>query len=405
MDCQNDSSRVLNIPISTQFREPWFDMMGRAIRFLQATEECNEKSCYQLKDGPNLQDYAYQVRSGARDIFLSHAMRIQTSWEQFLQSGTLEREAALIHEYVLCSRVQSPGETSNSTAVPKSTEESYTKVSPLLNLPCEVFERIFLYVVGRYELKGETLRLSFHTYSGNLSTQLIFYKPRTWGNLAVLQICRAFRNLAIFYYGVPKEESLPFSPQLDTLFIRGEMLDKFGGYNLWLRYDGAYFINAETYGVKPWSKVRKISNECLRRPTEITIDIHNGTIYKECWLEIWYCLGRLFTNARCLKCHISQPDRCFLETFEEEYTEGKEFNLSHDFYALHGLFVAIGDAPADHLFPNLKNLQLVKVADLCTHPWIGWLSSLETRNYMERLHMWMIDGADIVQRYGQVAQE
>ncbi|KAI1802615.1 hypothetical protein F4811DRAFT_554712 [Daldinia bambusicola] len=406
MDYRNDPSRVLNVPINTHLPEPWFDMMDRIIRFLQATEECNEKSCYQLKDRPNLHDYVRRVKSGARDAFKKDSTQTRIYWERFSQTRILKREPLLIHKRGSHSRVEHPDEASISTVVLRRLKELYVKVSALLNLPCEVFERIFQYVVGCYELKGETLRLRFHAYPGNHATQLIFYKPRTWADLEALHICRAFRNLAISYYGAPKENSLPFSPMLDTLLIRGEGLDKFGGYNRnhWLYYDGAYFINEEPSGVKPWSKVTRLSNECLRRPIEITIDIHNGTIYKECWLDIWHCLGRLFTNARCLRCHISQPDRCFLESFEEE-TEKKEYTLEHDFRALQGLFIAMDTAHPGQLFPSLENLQLVKVADLCTHSWISWYSFPKTRDYMQRLHMWMIDGAEVVQRHKRQEQK
>ncbi|KAI1480730.1 hypothetical protein F4774DRAFT_408556 [Daldinia eschscholtzii] len=412
MEDRVDSSRIINIPFDTQLREPWDKILDRVGSCILATKDCNQESCYQLKHRHSLQDYEDNPQKNAKAAVRRLFDRTRDSWEQILKAQTLTREVMPKYECESLPKVICSGKSRIAAAAPNGLMGSSTKASNLLNMPCEVFERILQYTVGRYELKCELLRLNYHGFTDSRLTQLIFYKPRVWADLNVLQICRAFRNLAISHYGQPQENSLPFSPKLDTIVIQGEGLDPFGGtyyvrgvayppnlelqnwYNddLWLYHNGAYMIHEDRPRVRPWSKITRISDECLRRPTEITLDIYDGTVFRFKWESIWCYLGLTFTNASCLKFNISQLDCCVFKA-SEEGEEGPErrYVSQHDFYVLKGLCWAIDETPPNALFPKLKNLQLIKVADYCTRTWPSRYSSAINEKSMGLLMMKLID--------------
>ncbi|KAK6955898.1 hypothetical protein Daesc_003544 [Daldinia eschscholtzii] len=412
MEHRVDSSRIVNIPINTQIQEPWDKMLDRIISYTLASKNCNQGSRYQVENRPSLRDYEDRPESNAKAAVRRLFDRTRDSWEQILKAQALAREAIPRYECGPLRKVIYSRESRIAAATPNKFMGSSIKAPNLLNLPCEVFERILQYTVGSYELNGELLRLNYHGYKYNRSTQLIFYKPRVWADLNVLQICRAFRNLAISYYGPPQENTLPFSPKLDAIVIQGEGLDPFGedyyvrgvayppnlklqnwNNDHWLHHDGAYMINEERSGVRPWSKVTRISDECLRRPTEITLDIYDGTIFKLKWQGVWDFLGRAFANTRCLKLNISQLDCCVFKASEEsEEDPERRYVLHHDFYVFRGLCWALDDAPPNLLFPKLENLQLIKVADYCTRSWPSRYSSAINEKSMELLTMKLIDG-------------
>ncbi|KAI1659157.1 hypothetical protein F4813DRAFT_387867 [Daldinia decipiens] len=394
MELQYNHSRAFKVSVNTQLQEPWSKTLERILPFLQCVDECNFDSQYHPKHRASIE---YYVGDHFKPILMSYVGRTFNSWKKILESRTLKKTALFRNQCRSPKKVFHTKQNHRATVTPNNLTRPRKRTLELLDLPCEVFQHIFEYVVGSYELKGDLLRLCRHTppsrYGQNTSTQLILYKPRAWAELKVLRICRAFRNLAISYYGFPQENSFPFSPRLDAIVIQGEELDCFGEErahsgiscfaNLylqdwnnddhWLYYDGVYKFNENRYGVRPWSKVTKISNECLRRLNEITIDIHDGSTYKSHWKHIWHFLGRTFTNTTCLRFNISRVDCCARRESIEEQDLGlkkkKKYYLSHDIAILRELGLAIEESPPNRLFPKLEALKLVRVADYCTDVW------------------------------------
>ncbi|KAI0130936.1 hypothetical protein F4814DRAFT_456901 [Daldinia grandis] len=392
MELHHDHGRAFKVPVSTQLQEPWSDTLKRIIPLFQCIHECNSNSQYHPKHRASIHGYA---GDNFKPVSMSHVRRTCYSWRQTLESQSPKKKPLFTDEYNECgptTGVICTKQSHKATATPSSPTKRRKRAVGLLDLPCEVFEYIFEYAVGSYELRGDLLRLCRHTYniqcSQNISTQLILYKPRAWAELNVFQICRAFRNLAISYYGSPQENSFPFSPKLDTIVIHGEGLGYSGeemtssgvsySPNLhlqdwdnddhWLYYDGVYRFNENMCDVRPWSKVIKTSNKCLRRATEITIDIHDGSTYKTHWKDIWYFLGRTFTNTACLRFNVSQAD-CCARMKPGMDLGAKKYYLSHDIKILHELGFAIEESPPNRLFPKLEALKLVRVVDYCTGIW------------------------------------
>ncbi|KAI2779277.1 hypothetical protein F4815DRAFT_446601 [Daldinia loculata] len=348
---EHEHGRTFKVPVNTQLQEPWSDTLERIIPFLQCVDECNSNSQYHPINRASIQ---YYVGDGFKPTLMGHVRQTFYSWKQILESRTLKQRVLFTGECRSRTKVVYGKQNHGAPAMPRK------RTLELLDLPCDVFQYIFEYA------------------------------PRAWAELKVLQICRAFRNLAISYYGFPQENSFPFSPKLDTIVIQGEGLDCIGEErtysgvscfaNLylqdwnnddhWLYYDGVYRFNENKCNVRPWSKVTKISNEFLRRPTEITIDIHDGSTYKSHWKHIWHFLGRTFTNTTCLRFNISRVDCCARRKPERAQGLGvKKYYLSHDIRILRELGFAIEESPPNRLFPKLEALKLVRVADYCTGTW------------------------------------
>ncbi|KAI0853854.1 hypothetical protein F5Y00DRAFT_269229 [Daldinia vernicosa] len=387
MEHQHDHERTIEVPVNTQLQESWDNTLKRILSFIQCIDKCNLDSQYHSIHRASAQDY---VGDDPKPEWASQLKQTFYSWQQILQSQTPKKIGQFTDEFdepEPPTKAVYPNHNHKDTAMLSSPTKPKKRKPELLDLPCEVFEHIFEYTVGSYELKGYLLRMCRRTkYRQINSTQLILYKPRAWADLKVLQVCRAFRNLAISYYGFPQENNFPFSPWLDTIVIQGEKLNylkpsagvayypnlrlqDWNDDDHWLYYDGVYKINEDVCDVKPWSKVTKISNECLRRPTEITMDIYDGTAYKLHWKHIWHFLGRMFTNTTCLRFNISQVDCCALKKLDGFQDQGLEKYLCHDITVFYGLGLAIEESPPNRLFPKLESLKLSRVADYCTGTW------------------------------------
>ncbi|KAI8960658.1 hypothetical protein F5Y11DRAFT_367299 [Daldinia sp. FL1419] len=310
MEHQQCHDRTFRVRVNTQQQEPWDNLLRKLLPFLEFSNECLGDSERDPKLRTIIVDYG---EHHGRAEYERHLTRTLDSWRQILESQTLTQNVLFTDRRESSIEITFPKGTLKPSATSKNCTKPTKKAPQLLDLPCEIFEHIFQHVVGSYEVKGFLLRLFDHGYLRNISTQLILYKPRSWAELKVFHICRAFRHLAICYYGVPQKDGFPFNPKVDTMVIRGEKRNYFGEKravcgvafppNLklqdwkdddhWLYYDGVYSFNETMGRVRPWSKVTKISAECLRKPTEITLDIFDGTAYTIlAWKQVWHFLGQ-----------------------------------------------------------------------------------------------------------------
>ncbi|KAI0830451.1 hypothetical protein F5Y06DRAFT_301895 [Hypoxylon sp. FL0890] len=382
-------NQILNIPITRNNPGAWTNVLRRALEFVKSRTECYKHTHEKYDHGAQnyLDDYQMPVFDERKEELYLH-------WCDLLKSGKWEDEWKPRNEWGLAIH-GARQRTDYNTLAKLRTRPS--RGFRLLDLPVEIFMRIFEYAAGgSCELQANVVRLRHHNFPHNDSTQLIFYQPRLWAHLNVFQVCRAFRNLAIEYYGVPRQDSIPFSPKLDTVVVHGEQLDHFGyddavdgvafGPNLWLQdwknkdhwllHDGVLSFNYLPRDVRPWSTPTVVSADFLQRPRKITMAIDDGTIYGWCWEQVWRFLGQTFVNTRCLKLDICHMDTCGT-TQEQNRTEGwselgetvRGYYKAHDIYVLFGLSSVMCDSYLGKGFLKLEVLEIESVADCCSRSW------------------------------------
>ncbi|KAI0133271.1 hypothetical protein F4776DRAFT_126561 [Hypoxylon sp. NC0597] len=373
-------TRLIRIPITSD-PNAWGKMLYCALRFLRARAKCyvHIPRIYDHRPGQYLGDY-YQL------VSTEHEGALYLLWRDLLQSGNWKnaRELERVWEEDV-QEAQHPADD-NASTTPRNSSSGGLH---LLDLPIEIVEQIFEYAVGgSYELQANLIRLRYRDRPDNNSTQLIFYQPRLWADLNVFQICRAFRTLAIKYYGVPQQSSLPFSPKMDTMVVHGEKQDQFGRINAecgvafspnlrlqdwenedhWLLRDGVYSFNHSPVHVRPWSTPMAVSAEFLQRPTKIIMQVDVGTIYKWDWEDVWLFLGQTFVNTQCLKFNICHMDICGATEKVVRLPELRGNFRAHDLWVLMGLAEARQKSHR-RIFSRLEALEIEKVGTCCSSSW------------------------------------
>ncbi|KAI0384789.1 hypothetical protein F5Y04DRAFT_277521 [Hypomontagnella monticulosa] len=255
-----------------------------------------------------------------------------------------------------------------------------SRTPPLLNLPIEIFKKIFEYASGKYDLRAD-LVMPDEEKLGSLiykPSRVLFCNTRTWAKMNVFQICRAFRHLAIDYYGIPQRDSLPFSPALDTLVLHSQTpphLDHMEGNGRpeWVRtwrksaFDGVYGCN-NTPGTNWYmdTPMTMISSDFLHKPTTITVDIGKGS--KHCgvtWGDIWLFIGVTFVNVQSVKLRTYQLDSCKLYRIHGRRA-AEIYYRRHDMWVLFGLINAMSRPCMVERFARLKLLEVEKTEEYCT---------------------------------------
>ncbi|RYP39027.1 hypothetical protein DL766_000667 [Monosporascus sp. MC13-8B] len=366
-------TRKLVITVNDRNPDGWEGVVSRILPFIKCTKECNR--CWTHRYEPcHFRGRQNPQLSRLNDVRFDHWAKTPISLEN--------SEDAVAS--VTCG--QENAANAAQEVVDQTTRSNIH--SPLLNVPIEVFTRIFEFMTGAHELQARTLRIThWSSFAAQRQpTQLIFYTPRTWSDMSVFSVCRTFRELAIEYYGLPTPGTIPFNPKLDTVVIQAERLslsgvlqpdDDFGYHrnvalqnwwdpNHWLRKGGVYSVNELPGSVGPWSKPMKVSAKFLEQVSSMKLVVDDYTIYQtEEWADIWTLLSQTFTNLKCLKMDICELDSCG----GKKGWHKKDYYKAHDLWVFGGLLKASRkdlsiereDSPTG-LFAKLSTIEIEKVA-------------------------------------------
>ncbi|KAI1135355.1 hypothetical protein F5Y05DRAFT_416342 [Hypoxylon sp. FL0543] len=315
-----EQNQMLKLSVLSKKQGSWTNVLRRALEFVKSRTECY---------GHTHQKYDHGADRYLDDHLL-HFFDERTQIVYLRWSGLLKSRYPKEWQDEWSSAIQGSQQRKNVKAL-ATPRNCSSRGFRLLDLPTEIFTRIFEFAAGGpYELQANLIRLSHHGFPDNNSTQMIFYEPRLWAHLNVFQVCRAFRNLAIEYYGMPQQNSIPFSPKMDTIMVHGERLNGFGyrdavdgvafGPNLWLQdwverhwllSDGVHSFNRQAAHIRPWNTPMAMTADFLQRPKHITMAIDDGTTYRQRdWEQVWRFLGQTFVNTQCLKLNICHMDAC-----------------------------------------------------------------------------------------------
>ncbi|XXG97364.1 hypothetical protein Hte_003663 [Hypoxylon texense] len=256
----------------------------------------------------------------------------------------------------------------------------------IFDIPIEILTQIFEYVVEGYSLLGYLRINRGSCFDGNLSTQLIFHKPRTWADntFSISRTCRAFRNLAAEYYGVPRQYVIPFSPKLDTLLLFGHSLTfddavhapivnlpSWDENDSWLLHNGVYSTNMQYANhVEQPCKLAILSAEFLQRPRKVVLKVDSGRPYGygipylvQDRAQILNFIGETFTNTQVFKMIFNIQDECKRRGRKKDV--GNYYTDNH-IHFLEGLIRAVERSSASTFFPNLKTLEVKNVEYFCS---------------------------------------
>ncbi|KAI1411301.1 hypothetical protein F5Y13DRAFT_191576 [Hypoxylon sp. FL1857] len=378
-------NQSLRVSITSRDPDAWTEVLHRTMEFMKARTECYVRTHKKYDHGARgyLEDRMLPLVDNQNEVIYRH-------WKELLESGDWKKHYKPRRGLGPITQEAQQSDTNDALTTPSNRKFR------LLDLPIEIIRLIFEHMVGGpYELHGNLIRLSHHGFPDNDSTQLIFHQPRVWADLVVFRINRAFRNLAIDYYGVPRQDSLPFSHVMDTVVIHGEELDHFGyddavegvafspnlwlqdwgNENHWLLHDGVYSFDCAPSQIKPWTKPMALSADFLQKPRKITMAVDNGTTYQWDWEQVWRLLGKAFVSTRHLKLNICHMDACgFVKELERpqdheigEAVSGKY--KAHDLWVLFGLSSVMYESFVVPYFPKLGVLEVEKITDCCSHMW------------------------------------
>ncbi|OTA96853.1 hypothetical protein M434DRAFT_27469 [Hypoxylon sp. CO27-5] len=252
----------------------------------------------------------------------------------------------------------------------------------LLSLPADIFLKIFDYMVPPYELEANMC------FTRRIRRQLmILPSARTWKSMKVFHISKAFRERAIQLYGQPCESSVPFNSRMDKLVI--------ADFIAFHRVNSLLRINPEfdpfwTDINRPWIvrngvhcyKMESCSpNSDGDLPTPLPpkflefikhVDIpvlsknYLGGIRTLEWNLFFYWLNGMLPKIEFVSISVQWYDNCCAKRTPGEIPD--KLYRSRDIAFLWGLSNAsmILRPPGFRLFPNLRRLELVRTASMCS---------------------------------------
>ncbi|OTB01138.1 hypothetical protein M426DRAFT_25851 [Hypoxylon sp. CI-4A] len=373
--------------IAPRNREDWIIAIHEFAKFMQCNKECYN---YTHETYPDEPENHFRFNMAWRDFGPMESETYEV-WKKLLKSG--KRKIDLIPQ----DNLQDGKKLDSIAAKPRASTPTHPK-GPTVNsrgifiLPVEIFHIIFDYAVGPYELNANLVRLCHHSDIAvdSDATQLILYKPRLWAEMNIFQICRSFRNEAIRKYGIPRRDSVPFNPKLDTLVVRPELLEHLGfgctasgityrpnlrlqnfsanGY--WLLRSGVHYFKETMEDVRPWSRPTETAPDFLQRTRNLTIPVDNGSIYNRSdWRSIWLFLNETFVNAEYIKLNITHHDDCARKNRSELPGLNGVYNY-HDLIFLSTLSHLTRNASIPNAFPNLRMMEMEILRGNCTGSWL-----------------------------------
>ncbi len=259
--------------------------------------------------------------------------------------------------------------TTRSAANAKSTPRKGTRTPEstccrLLSLPPELFIHIF-----RYAMEPHTLDARITGWSGDhLSAlglrlggaeleedtnwsgdkQLVFYKPRTWGNIVLFRVSRTFREAAIQHYGLPCPDAFPFNPAADSVRLSAETsANSPTGYFAqpwvciprldmlkrawadqhrakralvqsrcelwegcsWMREEGVYFTHADEYRATPMRPPTRLSPDFRARIRNVVVAGADPTFFRLVdWCKTWQTVRAQLPAVRHVRLDLLKHD-------------------------------------------------------------------------------------------------
>lgn len=312
----------------------------------------------------------------------------------------------------------------------QTSTTSSRSICHLLSIPPELFLCIFNHIVEPHQLQArvtgivaeheqileaseqDALKNTGFSFDSGHVKQLVFFQPRTWSNMAIFQVCKAFRNLAVQNFGNPSFDSLPLNPAMDSVQLHQEVdLEYTSGYfsqpwlrisditglaqawanqnldgsevqrrrNLWersswMRQLGSWYCNSDEANATPTRPPLQLSAHFLRKIQKVDILAYEGSMHNEFgWYSVMGLLQYQLPLLQYLKIDVWEHDDCgvSIDDYSILRSPSRDFYKSHDVYVLEGLrlydkFHGEGGYHVQRLFPALKVFELCKVEAICS---------------------------------------
>ncbi|CAJ2509746.1 Uu.00g056460.m01.CDS01 [Anthostomella pinea] len=284
------------------------------------------------------------------------------------------------------------------------TSESSSTCSRLMALPAELLLAVFELAVGQYFLCGRSQCNPSYPlrFPSDWVAQVVVYNPRQWADMNVFRINRAFRSMAIKFYGTPSRRALPFNPKVDIFLIfqdtgvgtnpyvcpamedpngqspylaasgrhehdRSDDLDEESDiYDImaWKRSPGMFYCNSGDRTGPILTPPIQLSSRFLARITHVGLGVLGPCIYDLLqWQAVATMVEILLPRMKVLTFGMWKVDCCYCKDvgFDDE-----ELN-QYDFYLVQDL--AVFDAfwnDNEQGFPSLTTLKVVKLQAACS---------------------------------------
>ncbi|CAJ2500300.1 Uu.00g031530.m01.CDS01 [Anthostomella pinea] len=294
----------------------WEAIVSEILKFVKCSNECHRR--WENTDYPSIY---LSTRQFSRCSQTNHT-RVHDEWRELMRSEGVDS---------LQSRPREWWEIRGELVGDEPVKAPNDGPCPILDPPTDVFTMIFEHAAEAPELHAHAMQLKHRGQPTNESTQLIFYKPRRWADMSVFHICRAFRTVAIQYYGEFGCTTIPFNPRLDRIVIHAEQLDCQGskspmfGYGYYpclhvqeefnmadlMSRDGVYMTPNTRELTSLWNKPTELSPDFLEKVKHVILLMHDRNFYDIAdWASLWKSLSNAFGNAQILKIDICHVDAC-----------------------------------------------------------------------------------------------
>jgi hypothetical protein len=287
------------------------------------------------------------------------------------------------------------------------------KFTLLSLLPGELIDKIFLlsmepYTVTAHVYDNTDEVSGFNGHHAVYGPQIIFSHAylRKFAHVTLYSINRRSRDLAIRYYGEPKQHSFPFNPHLDTLGLLGSGAKEYpieGRWAVWPRREGLLMAAA-----KAWERAVYMDQDVALRVRSVRLDTWfeypampleeraSGSVYGS-WHVVLQAIKHNFPNLTCLQLDMVRHDSCYT------WHISRPLRPSHIawYYTEHlRLFNALETAPANSkggsmspdepkynvdveaMFPSITRLKIAPYAVECTQANKKWIARRSDRNVL-----------------------